>query len=101
MICGYLCIALTLFVSQKVTEVTSSDVKEVNAVVVNVDKDKDNVLLSIDGSLEGIKDVANSDRLSIGDKIVSISNEDKVIHYKSWMGFTEDKKRKETILRGQ
>lgn len=99
MVCGYLCIALTLFVSQKVTEVTSSDVKEVNAVVVNIDKG--NVLLSIDGSLEGIKNVTNSDRLSIGDKISSISYEDKVIHFKSWVGLTEDRKRKETILKGQ
>lgn len=101
MVCGYLCIALTLFVSQKVTEVTSSDVKEVNAVVVNIDKDKGNVLLSIEDSLEGIKNVTNSDRFSIGDKVTSISYEDKVIHFKSWMGFTEDKKRKETILKGQ
>lgn len=101
MVCGYLCIALTLFVSQKVTEVTSSDVKEVNAVVVNIDKDKGNVLLSIDGSLEGIKNVTNSDRFSIGDKVTSISYEDQVIHFKSWVGLTEDKKRKETILKGQ
>lgn len=100
MVCGYLCIALTLFVSQKVTEVTSSDVKEVNAVV-NIDKDKGNVLLSIDGSLEGIKNVTNSDRFSIGDKVTSISYEDQVIHFKSWVGLTEDKKRKETILKGQ
>lgn len=68
---GYLLLALTLFVSTKTVETTSTNVKEVDATIVNIRKD--NVLLSNNGSFEVIKDVAGVKGLNIGDKITTIS----------------------------
>lgn len=95
---GYLLLALTLFVSTKTVETTSTNVKEVDATIVNIRKD--NVLLSNNGSFEVIKDVAGVKGLNIGDKITTISYEEKVSHFKSWTGITKDARRKVVTLKG-
>lgn len=94
---GYFFLGLSAFVSTKTVEVTSSDVRKVDAVVVNVSSDY--VLLSIDGKFERVKDVTNFYDLSIGDTVTSISQESKVTHFKSWTGSTEDREEKTTILK--
>lgn len=95
---GYLFLALALFVSKKEVEVTPLEVRQVDAVVVNISKD--NVLLSTDGTFEGIKDVTNVSSLAIGDKVTTISHEDKVTNFKSWTGLTSEVKEKLTTLKG-
>lgn len=95
---GYLFLVLALFVSKKEVEVTPLEVKQVDAVVVNISKD--NILLSNNGTFEGIKDVANVNDLNIGDKVTTISHEDKVTYLKSWTGFTSEVKEKLTTLKG-
>lgn len=94
---GYLFLALTLFVSKKETEVIPLEARQVDATVVNIVKDT--VLLSNDGSFEGVKDVAYANNLSIGDKVTTISHEDRVTHFKSWTGYTTDIKEKTTTLK--
>lgn len=94
---GYIFLSLSMFVSTKVVDVTSSKVRKVDAVLVNTSKDS--ALLSIDGKFERIEDVSNLYDLSIGDTVTSISQESKVIHFKSWTGSTEDKEEKTTILK--
>lgn len=94
---GYLFLALALFVSKKEVEVIPLEVRQVDATIVNISKDT--VLLSNDGSFEGIKDVSNVSSLNIGDKITTISHEDKVTHIKSWTGYTTDIKEKTTTLK--
>lgn len=94
---GYFFLGLSAFVSTKTVEVTSSDVRKVDAVVVNISRDY--VLLSIDGKFERIEDVSNLYDLSIGDTVTSISQESKVTHFKSWTGATEDRKENKTILK--
>ena len=94
---GYFFLGLSAFVSTKTVEVTSSDVRKVDAVVVNVSSDS--VLLNIDGKFERIEDVSNLYDLSIGDTVTSISQESKVTHFKSWTGATEDRKGNKTILK--
>lgn len=94
---GYFFLGLSAFVSTKTVEVTSSDVRKVDAVVVNISRDS--ALLSINGKFERIEDVSNLYDLSIGDKISSISQESKVTHFKSWTGATEDREKKKTILK--
>jgi len=96
---GYLLLALSLFVSTKTVEITSSNIREVDATVVNISRG--DVLLGINGSYENIENVSNSEDLSIGAKITSISNEKEVIHFKSWIGFTKDTKKETTILKGK
>lgn len=96
---GYIFFALSLFVSTKTVEVTSSNIREVEATVVNISRG--DVLLGINGSYENIENVSNSEDLNIGAKITSISNEKKVIHFKSWIGFTKDTKKETTILKGK
>ena len=91
-ILGYLFLALALFVSKKEVEITPIEVRQVDATVVNIVKDT--VLLSNDGSFEGVKDVAYANNLSIGDRVTSISHEDRVTHIKSWTGFHTDIKEK-------
>lgn len=98
-IIGYIFFALSLFVSTKTVEVTSSNIREVEATVVNISRG--DVLLGINGSYENIENVSNSEDLNIGAKITSISNEKKVIHFKSWIGFTKDTKKETTILKGK
>ena len=95
---GYLLLALALFVSKKEVEVTPLEVKQVDSVVVNISKD--NLLLSNNGTFEGIKNLTNVNDLNIGDKIVAISHEDKVTYFKSWTGITTDIKEKLTTLKG-
>lgn len=94
---GYFFLGLSAFVSTKTVEVTSSDLRKVDAVVVNISRDY--VLLNIDGKFERVEDVMNSYDLVIGDKVTSISQESKVTHFKSWTGSTEDMKKKKTILK--
>ena len=72
-IIGYIFFALSLFVSTKTVEVTSSNIREVDATVVNISRG--DVLLGINGSYENIENVSNSEDLNIGAKITSISNE--------------------------
>lgn len=95
---GYLFLALSLFVSKKEVEVIPLETRQVDATVVNIVKDT--VLLSNNGSFEGVKDVTNVSDLNIGDKVTTISHEDKVIHFKSWTGYTTDIKEKTTTLKG-
>ena len=95
---GYLFLALALFVSKKEVEVTPLETRQVDATVVNIVKDT--VLLSSNGSFEGVKDVTNVSDLNIGDKVTTISHEDKVTHFKSWTGYTIDIKEKTTTLKG-
>ena len=95
---GYLLLALTLFVSTKTVEITSSNVKEVDATIVNIRKD--NVLLSNNGSFEVIEDVMGVKGLKLGDKISTISYEERVAHFKSWTGITKDARRKVVTLKG-
>ena len=97
-ILGYLFLALALFVSKKEVEVIPLETRQVDAVVVNISKDT--VLLSNNGSFEGVKDVTNVSDLSIGDKVTSISHEDKVTHFKSWTGIITDVKENLTTLKG-
>lgn len=94
---GYFFLGLSAFVSTKTVEVTSSDVRKVDAVVVNLSRDY--VLLNIDGKFERVDGVTNSYDLSIGDTVTSISKESKVTHFKSWTGATEDMEKKKTILK--
>lgn len=94
---GYFFLGLSAFVSTKTVEVTSSDLRKVDAVVVNISRDY--VLLNIDGKFERVEDVTNSYDLVIGEKVTSISQESKVTHFKSWTGSTEDMKKKKTILK--
>lgn len=94
---GYFFLGLSAFVSTKTVEVTSSDLRKVDAVVVNISSDS--ALLSIDGKFERIEDVSNLYDLSIGDTVTSISQESKVTHFKSWTGSTEDREEKTTILK--
>lgn len=94
---GYFFLGLSVFVSTKTVEVTSSDVRKVDAVVVNLSRDY--VLLNIDGKFERVEGVTNSYDLSIGDTVTSISKESKVTHFKSWTGATEDMEKKKTILK--
>ena len=95
---GYLFLALALFVSKKEVEVIPLETRQVDATVVNIVKDT--VLLSSNGSFEGVKDVTNLSNLNIGDKVTTISHEDKVTHFKSWTGFHTDVKEKLTTLKG-
>ena len=95
---GYLFLALALFVSKKEVEVIPLETRQVDATVVNLVKDT--VLLRNDGSFEGVKDVTNINDLTIGDRVTSISHEDKVTHFKSWTGYTADIKEKTTTLKG-
>lgn len=94
---GYLFLALALFVSKKEVEVIPLETRQVDATVVNIVKDT--VLLSNNGTFEGIKDVTNINDLTIGDRVTSISHEDKVTHFKSWTGYTTDIKEKTTTLK--
>ena len=94
---GYLFLALALFVSKKEVEVIPLETRQVDATVVNIVKDT--VLLSNNGSFEGIKDVTYANNLSIGDRVTTISHEDKVTHFKSWTGYTTDIKEKTTTLK--
>lgn len=94
---GYLFLALALFVSKKEVEVIPLETRQVDATVVNIVKDT--VLLSNNGSFEGIKDVTYANKLSIGDRVTTISHEDKVTHFKSWTGYTTDIKEKTTTLK--
>lgn len=96
-ILGYLFLALALFVSKKEVEVIPLETRQVDATVVNIVKDT--VLLSNNGTFEGIKDVTYTNNLSIGDRVTSISHEDKVTHFKSWIGYTTDIKEKTTTLK--
>ena len=95
---GYFFLALALFVSTKTVEVTPLEVRQVDATIVNISKDT--VLLSNNGTFEGIKDVTSVSSLNIGDKISTISHEDKVTHFKSWTGYTTEFKEKSTTLKG-
>ena len=95
---GYFFLALALFVSKKEVEVIPLETRQVDATVVNIVKDT--VLLSSDGSFEGVKDVTNLSNLNLGDKVTTISHEDKVTHFKSWTGYTTDVKEKTTTLKG-
>lgn len=94
---GYLFLALALFVSKKEVEVIPLEVRQVDATIVNISKDT--VLLRNDGSFEEVKDVTNINDLDIGDKVTTISHEDKVTHFKSWTGYTTDIKEKTTTLK--
>lgn len=94
---GYIFLSLSMFLSTKVVEVTSSNVRKVEAVLVNTSSDS--ALLSIDGKFERIEGVSNLYDLSIGDTVTSISQESKVTHFKSWTGSTEDREEKTTILK--
>lgn len=94
---GYLFLALALFVSKKELEVTPLETRQVDATVVNIVKDT--ILLSNNGSFEGVKDVTNINDLTIGDRVTTISHEDKVTHFKSWTGYTTDIKEKTTTLK--
>ena len=94
---GYIFLALALFVSKKEVEVIPLETRQVDATIVNIVKDT--VLLSNNGSFEGIKDVTYTNNLSIGDKVTTISHEDKVTHFKSWTGYTTDIKEKTTTLK--
>lgn len=96
-ILGYLFLALVLLVSKKEVGVIPLETRQVDATVVNIVKDT--VLLSNDGSFEGVKDVTNINDLTIGDRVTSISHEDKVTHFKSWTGYTTDIKEKTTTLK--
>ena len=96
-ILGYLFLALALFVSKKEVEVIPLNVKQLDAVV-NISKDT--VLLSNNGSFEGVKDVTNVSDLNIGDRVTTISHEEKVTLYKSWTGYATDLKEKTTTLKG-
>lgn len=96
-ILGYLFLALALFVSKKEVEVIPLETRQVDATVVNIVKDT--VLLSNNGSLEGVKDVTNANDLTIGDKITTISHEDRVTYFKSWTGLTSEVKEKLTTLK--
>ena len=89
---------MALFVSKKEVEVIPLETNQVDSVVVNISKD--NVLLSNNGTFEGIKDVTNVSDLTIGDKITTISNEEKVTRFKSWTGLTSEVKEKLTTLKG-
>ncbi len=95
---GYLFLALALFVSKKEVEVIPLETRQVDATVVNVVKDT--VLLSNNGSFEGVKDVTSVSGLNIGDKVTTISHEDKVTHFKSWTGLTSEVQEKLTTLKG-
>lgn len=95
---GYLFLALALFVSKKDVEVIPLETRQVDATVVNIVKDT--VLLSNDGSFEGVKDVTNINDLTIGNRVTSISHEDKVTYFKSWTGLTSEVKEKLTTLKG-
>lgn len=97
-ILGYFFLALALFVSKKEVEVTPLEVRQVDATIVNISKDT--VLLSNNGSFEGVKDVTNVSGLNIGNKVITISHEDKVTHFKSWTGYTTEFKEKLTTLKG-
>ncbi len=68
---GYLFLALALFVSKKEVEVIPLETRQVDATIVNIVKDT--VLLSNNGSFEGVKDVTYANNLSIGDKVTTIS----------------------------
>jgi hypothetical protein len=94
---GFVFVSLALFVSKKEVNVVPLNVKQVDVVVVNISKDT--VLLSNNGSFEGVKDVTNVSDLNIGDKVTTISLEDKVTHFKSWTGYTTDIKEKTTTLK--
>lgn len=96
-ILGYLFLALALFVSKKEVEVIPLETRQVDATVVNIVKDT--VLLSNNGSFEGVKDVTNANDLTIGDKITTISHEDRVTYFKSWTGLTSEVKEKLTTLK--
>lgn len=95
---GYLFLALSLFVSTKTVETTSTNVKEVDATIVNISKNS--VLLSNNGSFEVIEDVMGVKGLKLGDKISTISYEERVAHFKSWTGITKDARRKVVTLKG-
>ena len=69
-----------------------------DATIVSISKDT--VLLSSDGSFEGVKDVTNVNDLTIGDKVTTISHEDKVTNFKSWTGLTSEVKEKLATLKG-
>lgn len=94
---GYLFLALALFVSKKEVEVIPLETRQVDATVVNIVKDT--VLLSNNGSFEGVKDVTSVSGLNIGDKVTTISHEDKVTHFKSWTGLTSEVQEKLTTLK--
>lgn len=94
---GYLFLALALFVSKKEVKVIPLETRQVDATVVNIVKDT--VLLSNNGSFEGVKDVTNVSDLTIGDRVTTISHEDKVTYFKSWTGYTTDFKEKTTTLK--
>lgn len=94
---GYLFLALALFVSKKEVEVTTLETRQVDATIANIVKDT--VLLSNNGSFEGVKDVTSVSGLNIGDKVTTISQEDKVTHFKSWTGRTSEVKEKLTTLK--
>lgn len=94
---GYLFLALALFVSTKTVEVTPLEVRQVDATIVNISKDT--VLLSNNGTFEVIKDVTSVSGLNIGDRVTTISHEDKVTHFKSWTGLTSEVKEKTTTLK--
>ena len=96
---GYFFLSMSIFLSTKVEEITFSNVRKVKAVLVNTSSDS--VLLSINGKIERIDDVANLDDLSIGDKVSSISYDSKVTSFKSWTGTTETREEKETVLTGK
>ena len=96
-ILGYIFLALALFVSKKEVEVIPLETRQVDATVVNIVKDT--VLLSNNGTFEGIKDVTYASNWSIGDRVTTISHEDKVTHFKSWTGYTTDIKEKTTTLK--
>lgn len=96
---GYLFLALVLFVSKKDVEVIPLETRQVDATVVNISRG--DVLLGINESYENIENVSNSEDLNIGAKITSISNEKKVILFKSWTGFTADTKKEITTLKGK
>lgn len=88
---------LYLFLKKEV-EVTPLEVRQVDATIVNISKDT--VLLSNNGSFEGVKDVTSVSGLNIGDKVTTISHEDKATHFKSWTGLTSEVKEKLTTLKG-
>lgn len=95
---GFVFVSLALFVSKKEVEINPLETRQVDAVVVNISRD--NVLLSNNGTFEGIKDVTNVSDLNIGDKVTTISHEDKVTRFKSWTGLTSEIKEKTTTLIG-
>lgn len=95
---GYIFLALALFVSKKDVENTPLEVRQVDATIVNISNNT--VLLSNNGSFEGVKDVTNINGLNIGDKVTTISHEDKVTQFNSWTGLSSEVKEKLTTLKG-